>query len=62
MKKTFDSSTEALVKIWKEKHARGRIGFLKKKEKVSDETLFYDDLIYMTWEETKDKSLNQVGR
>jgi hypothetical protein len=62
MKKTFDSSTEALVKIWKEKHARGRIGFLKKKGKVSDETLFYDDLIYMTWEETKDKYLNQVGR
>jgi hypothetical protein len=62
LKKSFDTSTEALYTIWKEKHAKGRIGFLKKKNKVSTETLFYDDLIYMTWEETKNKYLNQVGR
>ena len=60
--KSFDTSYEALTKIWKEKHARGRIGFLKKKGKVSTETLFYDDLIYLTWQETKDKYLGQVGR
>jgi hypothetical protein len=60
--KSFDTSYEALVKIWKEKHARGRIGFLKKKDKVSHETLFYDDLIYLSWEETKLKYLPQVGR
>ena len=53
--KSFDTSYESLVKIWKEKHARGRIGFLKKKDKVSSEVLFYDDLIYLTWEETKAK-------
>ena len=60
--KAFDTSYESLVKIWKEKHARGRIGFLKKKDKVSSEVLFYDDLIYLTWEETKAKYLGQVGR
>ena len=60
--KSFDTSYEALTNIWKEKHARGRIGFLKKKGKVSTETLFYDDLIYLTWQETKDKYLPQVGR
>jgi len=60
--KSFDTSYEALTKIWKEKHARGRIGFLKKKDKVSTETLFYDDLIYLTWQEARDKYLPQVGR
>jgi hypothetical protein len=60
--KKFDSSYEALVKIWKEKHARGRIGFLKKKDKVSKDILFLDDLIYMDWEETKAKYLSQIGR
>jgi hypothetical protein len=60
--KSFDTSYESLVKIWKEKHARDRIGFLKKKDKVSSEVLFYDDLIYLDWEQTKAKYLGQVGR
>lgn len=60
--KSFDTSYEALTKIWKEKHAKGRIKQLIKKDKVSYETLFYDDLIYLTWEETKEKYLGQVGR
>jgi len=59
--KSFDTSTEALTEIWK-KHAKGRISQLKKQNKVSYESLFYDDLIYMTWEETKEKYLIQVGR
>jgi len=60
--KSFDTSTEALTNIWKTKYAKGRISMLKKKNNVSTETLFYDDLIYMTWEETKAKYLVQVGR
>jgi hypothetical protein len=60
--KSFDTSYEAITKIWKEKHARGRIGFLKKKNRVSTETLFYDDLICLDWNETRDKYLQQVGR
>jgi len=50
------------VQIWKTKYAKGRISMLKKKNNVSYESLFYDDLIYLSWEETKTKYLPQVGR
>jgi hypothetical protein len=60
--KSFDTSLEALTNIWKTKYAKGRISMLKKKNTVSYETLFYDDLIYLSWEETKAKYLTQVGR
>lgn len=60
--KSFDTSEKALSDIWKTKYAKGRIRQLQKKDNVSYETLFYDDLIYMSWEETKQKYLPQVGR
>ena len=60
--KSFDTSTKALTDIWKTKYAKGRISMLKKKDKVSKESLFYDDLIYLSWKETKEKYLVQVGR
>lgn len=60
--KSFDTSVESLVNIWKTKYAKGRISMLKKKNNVSYETLFYDDLIYLSWEQTKEKYLPQVGR
>jgi len=60
--KSFDTSEEALSNIWKTKYAKGRIRQLQKKNTVSYETLFYDDLIYLSWEETKAKYLPQVGR
>ena len=60
--KLFDTSEEALANIWKIKYAKGRIRQLQKKDNVSYESLFYDDLIYLTWEETKAKYLPQVGR
>ena len=60
--KSFDTSEEALSNIWKTKYAKGRIRQLQKKGNVSYETLFYDDLIKMSWEETKAKYLPQVGR
>ena len=60
--KSFDTSEEALTNIWKTKFAKSRISMLKKKNKVSTESLFYDDLIYLSWEETKTKYLPQVGR
>jgi hypothetical protein len=62
MKKLFDTSVESLSTIWKTKHAKPRIKQLAKKNKVSYDSLFYDDLIYLTWEETKEKYLPQVGR
>jgi len=60
--KSFDTSVETLTEIWKTKYAKGRISMLKKKNNVSYESLFYDDLIFMSWEETKAKYLPQVGR
>ena len=60
--KSFDTSEEALTNIWKTKYAKGRIRQLQKKNTVSYEGLFYDDLIYLTWDETKAKYLPQVGR
>lgn len=60
--KSFDTSEEALANIWKTKYAKGRIRQLQKKNNVSYESLFYDDLIYLSWEETKEKYLPQVGR
>jgi hypothetical protein len=60
--KSFDTSYEALAELWKTKYAMKRIRSLKEQNRVSTETLFYDDLIYMSWEETKTKYLSQVGR
>ncbi len=60
--KAFDTSYDALVSNWKEKYASKRIKSLVEQGRVSDSTLFYDDLIYMDWEETKAKYLTQVGR
>ena len=60
--KLFDNRTESLVDIWKQKHAKPRIKQLMKKDRVSKETLFYDELTLLTWEETKSKYLGQVGR
>ena len=60
--KSFDTSEEALANIWKAKYAKPRIRQLQKKNTVSYETLFYDDLIYLSWEGTKAKYLSQVGR
>ena len=60
--KMFDTSEETLANIWKKQYAKGRISMLKKKNNVSYEGLFYDDLIYLSWEETKEKYLPQVGR
>lgn len=60
--KSFDTSYDALVNNWKEKYAGKRIRNLVEQDRVSDTTLFYDDLIFMDWEETKAKYLTQVGR
>ena len=60
--KSFDTSEETLANIWKTKYAKGRIRQLQKKNMVSYDSLFYDDLIYLSWEETKAKYLPQVGR
>ena len=60
--KMFDTSEKALSDIWKTKYAKGRIRQLQKKNMVSYENLFYDDLIYLDWNQTKERYLKQVGR
>jgi hypothetical protein len=60
--KSFDTSIEHLVDIWKTKHVKGRVKQLVKKNKFSYETLFYDNLITMSWQECKEFYLSQVGR
>ena len=61
--KSFDTSTEALSELWKEKYARKRINNLVKNDRTNlTETLFYDYVCFMTWAETKAKYLGEVGR
>lgn len=60
--KSFDTSYNALVGIWKEKYVARRVKSLIENDRFTKETLFYDDLVYMDWEETKAKYLPQVGR
>lgn len=61
--KSFDTSEKTLANLWKTKYASKRIKNLLENDRVSDASLFYDDLIYMeTFEEVKEKYLSQVGR
>ena len=61
--KSFDTSVEYLTDLWKKKYASKRIQNLIKNERTNlNETLFYSDICTMTWEETKEKYLKQVGR
>ncbi len=61
--KSFDTSVEYLTDLWKKKYASKRIQNLIKNERTNlEETLFYGDICTMTWKETKEKYLKQVGR
>ena len=59
----FDNSIESLTDLWKTKYAGKRIKSLIKNDRTSiDDTLFYDDIIGITWEECQEKYSKQVGR
>lgn len=60
--KLFDNSTTGLVNLWKEKYAKKRLDALLKENRFSYDTLFYDELLYLSWEEVKAKYLKDVGR
>ena len=62
LERKFDNSVEALTKLWKNKYAKKRLRSLKEQGRVSKDTHFYDDIIYLNWEETKAKYLGDVGR
>ena len=58
----FDNSVEALGEMWKKKHASKRVKSLISRDAFSYDTHFYDDIVYLSWEETKQKYLKDVGR
>jgi len=60
--KRFDNRLSVLTDIWKEKYAKKRVDKLVKNKRYNLNTLFYDDLIGISWDETKEKYLNEVGR
>lgn len=61
--KSIDTSTKALTELWKTKYARKRITNLVNNSRTNlTETLFYDDICFLSWEETKEKYLGEVGR
>lgn len=53
----FDNSVEALVEIWKEKYVSKRVKSLVKKDAFSFEPSFYDELLTLSWDQTKERYL-----
>jgi hypothetical protein len=51
-KELFDSSIEALVDEWKNDFAIPRYKSLVNRNKISSKTLFYFDILNLTWEQT----------
>jgi hypothetical protein len=62
LKKSFDTREETLVQLWKDKYATKRINGLMDNGRACGDGLFYDNMIYLNWEETKECYLKQVGR
>jgi hypothetical protein len=60
--KKFDNSFDILVDLWKDRYASKRIKSLLVKDRMSHNTLFYDDLIGMSWKEAKEKYIKEIGR
>ena len=56
----FDNSVEALTDM-ENQVCQEEKASLTKQNRVSKETHFYDDIIYMNWEDTKNKYLSNVG-
>lgn len=62
-RKEFDNDIKSLTKVWKEKYALKRVNnFINNNKEFNTNVLFYDDLINLSWEETKRKYLKDVGR
>ena len=60
--KRFDNSVDSLVDIWKTRYAVKRVASLLKSDRFNYDQLFYDFMIGRTWEEVKEKYINDVGR
>ena len=61
MKKKFVEDYEYINRWWKKKAIK-RYTKMLEQGRIKDETLFYNDMFNMTWEEAKEKYLTDVGR
>jgi hypothetical protein len=59
LSRPIDNSTESLTAIWRDK----LVPYYFKKNKPDEFSVsFYDELFSLTWDETKERFLDQVGR
>jgi len=58
----FPNSCKALFDLWKERYAANRIKNVVESKRYNTDKLFYDNIIGMSWQETKEKYLSNVGR
>ena len=61
MKKKFVEDYDYINRWWKKKAIK-RYTKMLEQGRIKDETLFYNDMFNMTWEEAKEKYLTDVGR
>tara|TARA_B100000287_G_scaffold278332_1_gene262273 strand:+ start:227 stop:1393 length:1167 start_codon:yes stop_codon:yes gene_type:complete len=61
MKKKFTEDYDYINNWWKKKAIK-RYTKLLEQGRIKDETLFYNDMFDMTWEQAKEKYLTDVGR
>jgi hypothetical protein len=59
--KKLQDGVDGVMKWWKPKAIR-RYEKLLQEDRIKDEILYYNDIIDVSWEETKQRYLNQVGR
>ena len=61
MKKKFVEDYEYINRWWKKKAIK-RYSKMLEQGRIKDETLFYNDMFNMTWEQAREKYLTDVGR
>lgn len=60
-KRRFNNNADSLTEIWKEKYASKRVANLVKSGRYNTTGLFYNEMIDLDWNETKQKYLPGVG-
>lgn len=57
--KKFDNSISTLFSLWRDRYAKNRISILLKDNRYNTKSLFYDNIIGKTWNETREMYLNE---
>lgn len=60
--KKIDNRAEVLVDLWKTRYAKKRVDKLVQEGRYNTNTLYYDELVNLSWPETKERYLGDVGR